>query len=78
MLELLALPHLCHYNKRLSSVLLSFGKKKVRWGKVWVIKVNVAAIPTEIFSKHLLQSEKNVLRRCREEKEFYDEVFLDT
>ena len=40
-------------------------------------KVDVAAIPTEILSKHLLRSEKNALGRCRDGKEFHDGVFLD-
>ena len=40
-------------------------------------KVDVAAIPTKILSKHLLLSEKNALGRCRDGKEFHDGVFLD-
>ena len=40
-------------------------------------KVDVAAIPTEILSKHLLRSEKNAVGRRRDGKEFHDGVFLD-
>ena len=53
------------------------GIKKSQMGQGLGYKVNVAAIPNEILSKHLLRSEKNALGRCRDGKEFHDEVFLD-
>ena len=40
-------------------------------------KVDVAAIPSEILSKHLLRYEKNVLGHCCDGKELHDGVFLD-
>ena len=40
-------------------------------------KVDVAAIPTKILSKHLLRSKKNALGHCHDGKEFHDGVFLD-